>query len=979
MPRRQSMFAAYRGGKTYQLAQVARRAVQAGSAPSDILALTVHGSGAAVLRDTLADVVEVAVPTTTLRRRALQILQTFPDAAHLPQGWSETQLLSGIDRRVLIKRAWATVASSSSTLWERRSQQPGALDWITLMFDQWSAWCGTANAQRLPALHIQDQELAELWAAYRAYLQLCHQHRVVAFSDVFGRAIDALNHVDVRAHYQCRILLLDDIDLFQPAELLLVSALINSSTDVFASYTSQPTAESPLALERLLRQWLDEHQLASLELRSQPSHQANQIAVEYATPEDEAHAIAQRIATNIAAGAQPNEHAIIGFEAELITLLQRVLPQYGVPVEGQWARDGYTLVLASLARAGLSLLAEQPLTAAQTNTFLRHPAFGLSIVDAHYLGKAVEQGRCNPWSSDEPHWPEELSEAGRVRLQAVRDVTHRLRHVDSPPSALIREWLAQLRLNVRAWEQTAAVLEPWAVAVDQRQWKRLLDFLVQAEALQAALGMPLTLGAALDVFDSAQALIVPEGQPLHDAVRIWYPTRLGGCATRYVFIAGLHEGALPQPLQPLPYGNDSVLTTAFGALPGFAAPQITDRAAAWQRGINELHRALSRATDAAELSYSRSDRQGRRRLPSPILTAALGLQLNRHGHLQANTTRSYTPEPASHMIWPQHYVSGNILQPSAPLASVVTSSPSPLVISPSAIEDYFTCPRRCLYARVLQLDDVVSSPRQALGTVVHNALNALLNTPLLAALNETQVRNLVAQHWIGDEQRWGSRLKQTIFRQLAERAVAQQARYELEQSKNSLFLGGELSFSWTLPDTDIVLNGRIDRIDRTAEGLVVIDYKLGQHSPSINTLLSEFMPPRDNAATWRPGDIQLPVYALALEQDAVQGLTRQENERVSTVVLAYPLELYSDTGKISAKGRREIKIIDHEHGCAACEAPPAPRPKTGLMCRQQLASVVGYIQEAAAGIRAEQWEPNPREGSRTCAGCAFRPICTDPQ
>jgi hypothetical protein len=306
---------------------------------------------------------------------------------------------------------------------------------------------------------------------------------------------------------------------------------------------------------------------------------------------------------------------------------------------------------------------------------------------------------------------------------------------------------------------------------------------------------------------------------------------------------------------------------------------------------------------------------------------------------------------------------------------------SPFCTSPSAIEDYFTCPRRCFYARILGLYDIASSPRQALGQVVHNALQDLLEESRVIPIDEARAAELITRRWIADEHRWGTPLKQAVFRQLAEKAVAQMARYEAGNGAGAAFVGGELDFEWAPAGSDIVLRGRIDRIDRTAEGLEVIDYKLGQHSPSINTLLSEFVPPRDaeRAATWRPGDIQLPVYALAIEQGAVNGLERLPDERVAKIALVYPLELYNETGKFSAKGRREIEIVDHQSNCDACEAPPSSRPKTGLICREQLAFVERQVRDAVVLMRAGCWKPNPREGSRTCASCPFRPICTDPQ
>ncbi|HEX6289957.1 MAG TPA: PD-(D/E)XK nuclease family protein [Herpetosiphonaceae bacterium] len=989
MPQRQIFCAAYRCGKTQRLVDVAAAALRSGMPHTQILALAVHRPAAAVLREMLHAATGRDIPTTTLRQRALAILQDTPAAAQLPSGWSEAALLSGIDRRRLMRQAWARVGAEHPSLFARRGHQPGALDWLALLFDRFSDWCGTADPHRLPDLRPADAGLAELWHAYRAYLHLCRQHGVVAFNEVFNRAVDALRVPEVRQNHTRHLLLLDDLDLWQPAELLFVAALIGPQSDVYAACANAPHADSPLALERLLHRWTMRHALQPVTIDAAAPPAPEMSVGEYATPDAEAHAIARRIAALTRATGQPDDAAIVAFDPELVPLLQRALPQYGLPVQGQTPRDGYTLALAPLAVAGLKLLTEQPLTPAETIALLQHPALGLSIADAHAAVEAVEQQRFQPFALDDQRWPAALSAAGRERLTEMRSATAAARTDDQPPSAQIQRWLARLDLDARAWEQSATVLEPWAVMIDRQHWTRLLDFLRQSEALNATLGTPLTIADAVEVFTAAQALIPPQGQPHAHAIPIWQPSALGGCTARLVFAAGLHEGALPQPIQPLPLADDTALIEAFGALPGFVAPQHQDRAAAWERATHDLQRVVGRALEAIHLSYSRTDRQGRARLPSPVLAATIGASLDRHGRLQCAEGRppveTALPDEradTTFTLWPQSFVTDSLIatQPSLDLPPLPVESP--FQVSPSALEDYFTCPRRCFYARMLGLYDVVSSPRQTLGQVVHDALNDLLHESQGAAIDETGARALVARHWIADDHRWGSRLKQIVFRQLAEQAVLNYARYEAERAEHTTFLGGELRFHWPLPDIDTIITGRLDRIDRSAAGLHVIDYKLGQHSPSINDLLGEFVPPRDpqQAAAWRPGDIQLPVYALALEQGTIEGLELQPGERVATMTLVYPLALYGDSGRLSARGRREIRLIDHrDEACPACAAQPERSPKTGTLCREQLAAVEQRVREAVLRMRAAEWQPDPREGSQTCAGCAFRPICSDPQ
>lgn len=983
MPQRQIFTAAYRCGKTHNLAQAAHVALQGGCPLGRTLGLTVHRPAAQVLRDALSQATNMTVPVTTVRRRALTVLETHPAAAGLPPGWNQTALLSGIDRRLLIRNAWLRVGQVPHSLYHERVGQPGALDWVVLLFDRFSQWCGTSDPARLPMLEPIDPRVAELWQAYRAYLQLCRQLKVVAFNEVFNRAADVLRSPHERPESELALLLLDDLDLFQPAELLFVAELIDPNTVVFATMEAAPAPNSPLALDVFLQRWLARFGLGPERASNLQPRQPSLVPAEYLTPDDEAHAVAQQIAALAHTVQRWDEFAIVAFDQQLVPLLQRTLPLYGVPVVGQEARDGYTLALAPIAYAGLKLIAGDPLTDVETIGLLRHPGLGLSAAEARAAVEAVQHEHFQPFAEvgakSVPRWPATLAAAGRLRLQAVHAATAAARAADGPPSEMLHIWLSHLGLDERCWAQTAAVLEPWAVALDRRHWARLLAFLHQSEALRAALGTPLTPAEAAELLRSAQALIQPEGKPQQAAVPIWPPAELGGCTAQVVFAVGLHEAALPQPEQPLPLADDAALAAAFGQLPGFVAPETTDRAAAWLRGERALQRTVSRASEAVYLSYSIADRQGRRHLPSPILADQLGTFIDRHGRLHGVNTQNMGRQAAlERQQLPQPAILGNF-EPERELASVQPATAGqPFVVTPSAIEDYFTCPRRCFFARELGLYDVASSPRQTLGTVVHNALNALLSQGRDVPISEHRAGQLLAEHWVADELRWGSQLKQAVFRQLAEQAVAQFARYEHDHgSAGTAFLGAELEVRWMLPATDVMLKGRIDRIDRTSDGLHVIDYKLGRQSPSLDKLLAEFVRPAAAPETWRPGDIQLPVYVLAVEHGEIAGVERLPEERVASIAQLYPLELYTPTGRVSAKGYRVIEIVEHESPCGGCDAAAKPG-KTAKLCRAQLAAVLHEVRQAIAGMRAGAWQPDPRDGSTTCASCNFRAICPTP-
>jgi hypothetical protein len=303
---------------------------------------------------------------------------------------------------------------------------------------------------------------------------------------------------------------------------------------------------------------------------------------------------------------------------------------------------------------------------------------------------------------------------------------------------------------------------------------------------------------------------------------------------------------------------------------------------------------------------------------------------------------------------------------------IPTPSQAPFVTSPSAIEDYLHCPRRYLYAREFGLYDVASSPRQSLGHVVHAALRDLYEPDNFHA----DSASLITPYWAALEGRFGTRLKAAAFRRMAEDAVANVQRLDREQECEQHFVAGEAALVWNIM-ADVELHGKIDRIDRATDGLVVLDYKLGANSPSINSLLDMFVPPADprEAPNWRPSDLQLPLYILAIERGSVDGLVLRPGERVVETGLIFPLQLYTPSGKPSAMGRRMIRIVDHESGCRAC-APRAPRSSAPAeLCRSQLDRIADRARLIIAQMRAGVVEPDPRDGIETCRGCPFHTIC----
>ena len=955
-----------RCGKTSTLPEKAVELVDAGYAPVHMLALSVHRPAVRGLRTALHGRVGQDVPTADVRRFATSLLERYPERVGLPPGWTSSEVISALDRRMLMRRAWARVADGLSSLYARHGTQPGALDWIARVFDAFSEWSGTADPARLPELQPVDPALAELWAAYRQYLRLSTEQGLVAFQEVVPRAIDVLRDPVVHGAVAPAALLLDDLDQFRPSELLLARALIGPGTAVLASASSR--VDDPHT--RFLQRWL--HDLGLCEAPATPADIPDTTSVqvaEYPTPRHESAAIAQHIATTFPVGGRFSDYAVVAFDPELVVLLRRTLPEWGIAVEGMEARTAYTLPLAPLLRTGMRLISGAPVQSDDLIALLRHPALGVPPADARICAAALAErasgidGSAPPFG--ERHWPSDLSHDGRSRLRRLFSVSDALARVDLASSAKLRRWIDELGLRKEIARHNTIALDPWAVSADEVLLAHWLGFLERTERIRRQLGEPLSDSEAVEVLEASQGLVEPASRPLRDAVQIWSPEQLGGCSAKTVWLAGLGEPFLPPPATALPWAEPEAFAAAFAALPGCIPPERDDRAGRWGKALLTLHNAASRGGEQLVLSWSAADRRGQRRLPSPVLDALfaeLALAGTRPQPMQAEGPAISVPPRCKPLLLP----SG-----SSPAFSVAQLPPvEHFSTSASAIEDFLACPRRHFYGRVLGLYDVVSSPRQALGQVVHAALND--SKQIDDAVPDAAA--LVDEHWPRRTSRFGTPVREAAYRRLAEQAVAEVVAVDAEDAV-ATFVGAEVVFHWQIAP-DVELRGSVDRIDRRPDGLVVLDYKLGKDSPSINELLRKFAPPRDEdaAVPWRPSDLQLPLYALAVENGSLDDQSLV-GERVAEVSLVYPLLLRSATGKPASVGRRTIRIVEHTEACAGCCAPSERAPKLGYLCREQLDAIKARALMAIEEMRAGNIEPDPRDGADTCRSCAFRAIC----
>ena len=243
-----------------------------------------------------------------------------------------------------------------------------------------------------------------------------------------------------------------------------------------------------------------------------------------------------------------------------------------------------------------------------------------------------------------------------------------------------------------------------------------------------------------------------------------------------------------------------------------------------------------------------------------------------------------------------------------------------LTISYSQIEDYRRCPLRYRFAHVLQIP-VLPTPQLIYGNALHRAVSDFLQRrreglkPTLEDLERTFRATWLSEGFISPEHE-------------AERFEAGLAAlrrfYGTEKDAPAPDLV-EQRFSFLLGKDRVV--GRWDRVDRTPEGAVVIDYK--------STALED--DEGEKAQRRAMTDLQLLVYALAYE--------KMYRERPAKVALHF-----LETGE-----RGEV----------------TPQPDAVNAVRAQISATAQRIRERH--FPAEPLKPE----ARTCRACPYGQICPE--
>jgi ATP-dependent DNA helicase UvrD/PcrA len=536
----------------------------------------------------------------------------------------------------------------------------------------------------------------------------------------------------------------------------------------------------------------------------------------YATPDDEADGVAGAVAAAIAGGARPRDVAVLARSNAEVEPLARALRMRGVAVRTQSQSDFF-------AQAEV-----RPLLA-----YLR------VVVDPHHTLELYTLATSFPYQLGGEHLTDLLSGARR-RHQSLWQVLSGADNQAELPTEFAAA-VARLVSDVRAGIALAPERTSTEVLYDYvRRSGRLAQLASSADPsgpravarffeIVRSRGRFVTQDRVAFVVPYLDTLIEADEEPADtgpldvDAVSVLTVHRAKGLEFKIVHLTGLVDGRFP----------------ARGRPPTLDVPwdEIAGRTGSEMDRLDEERRlcfvAMTRARDELWLSYHVTGPGGRmRRRPSVFISEALDAPSAASSvELDAITRIEALGQPET-----------NVAEPSA--ATVSRGA-----FSFSELETYLDCPERYRFRHVVGLP---ASPHHALtyGSAMHQAVAAFhLSRGKRAPLSEDQLLEVFARAWSPE----GFLSREHEERRYAAGQAALRAFRDEQLAKPSQVAAVERPFAFQIDE--LTVRGRIDRLDATPDGAVIIDYK----SSDVRDQAKADQKARDS--------LQLQVYSLAHQSE----------------------------------------------------------------------------------------------------------------
>jgi hypothetical protein len=371
---------------------------------------------------------------------------------------------------------------------------------------------------------------------------------------------------------------------------------------------------------------------------------------------------------------------------------------------------------------------------------------------------------------------------------------------------------------------------------------------------------PMKLCDAADLLLEVMSGAVRAPEPRSDAVEV-----LGWLDAAYdpascLLLLGFNAGLMPAKPAPNAWLNETVMR----ALGMFTAEHAAARDAYLLRHMLEARRSRG----ALRAVIARTDVEGATLWPSPLAFACDDQTAMRRAERAAGKDESTVPARAARVRPAEGF-----LPQAFPVAPLV-DKPMPGVVSVTAFREYRESPYLFFLRHVALVEEAIEPGRESdyreLGTLVHDVLSAFASGPEATSSSPGRIFDWLRDHADETMRAWPRHLVSST-QGMQQTALRRRLRRFAEMQAAQRAAGWSVAHTEWEPPGEIVLRtpagplrlrGRIDRIDRRDDELMVIDYKV---SDALKEATSAFKPgTKGTPSEWL--DLQLPLYWHMLTQ-----------------------------------------------------------------------------------------------------------------
>ena len=174
-------------------------------------------------------------------------------------------------------------------------------------------------------------------------------------------------------------------------------------------------------------------------------------------------------------------------------------------------------------------------------------------------------------------------------------------------------------------------------------------------------------------------------------------------------------------------------------------------------------------------------------------------------------------------------------------ATLQVEAPEQLSLSASSIETYKQCPLKYRLSNIDKIPQVSSKPQLTFGNIIHRVLEQFHHPN--TEQNKERILQLLNDNW--ESLGFDYETQEADFKRQGIELLSNYYEYLKQYPANVV----EREFPFSFKIEDIIINGKIDRIDKGEIGYNVIDYKTSKKATKANK------------------NIQLAIYSMYLQQE----------------------------------------------------------------------------------------------------------------